>query len=118
MEKLAYVFTNGVSAELVVLFNEPMDEADIECANERVLNEVLIPNDLKSFYFTPEYLSKSGYEQDEDGYFKEMIKVYANDNKEYYLDEDFLIIKYVTEENMITYSDWERLGWCRIIELD
>ena len=38
MEKLAYVFTNGIYAKLVVLFNNPIEEVDTEALNERVLN--------------------------------------------------------------------------------
>ena len=48
--KLAYVFTNGLYANLVILFNNNTDEIDTETLNERVLNEVLLPNEWDSYY--------------------------------------------------------------------
>ncbi len=115
MEKLAYVFTNGLYAELVVLFNKNVEEECTEVLNERVLNEVLLPNEWDKFYFTKEECEKNEEEKDEDGYYIYMTNVYSNDSKEYFFDSENLIIKNATKEDV---KNWEELYWCTIIELD
>lgn len=115
MNKLAYVFTNGLTSELVILFKNEVDEIDTETLNERVLNEVLLPNDWSRFCSTSEELEKHDWEKDEEGYFVDMVSVYGNDNKEYFFFEDNLLIKYANEEDL---KAWKSLYWTTIIELD
>lgn len=115
-EKIAYVFTNGISAELVVLINEKFDDyVDTEYLNWRVLNEVLLPNKLTEFYSTREQLEKYDCPVDEDGYFIEMISVFDNSGNEYFLDDEKLVIKNATKQDL---ASWNSLYWCEIIELD
>lgn len=115
MEKLAYIFTNGISANLVVLFNQTIEDVDTETLNEKVLNEVLLPNEYNNCYCTVEELEKYGWSKDEEGYYNGMISVYANDNKEYFFNEDNLIVKYVSNEEINSYCS---LYWCAIVELN
>lgn len=115
MEKLAYVFTNGLYANLVVLFKNEVVDVDTEMLNERVLNEVLIPGGYDNIYSTTEELERNDWAKDEDGYFYGMVSVYANDNKEYFLFEENLIVKYATVDEI---KSWNDLYWCSIVELD
>ena len=114
MEKLAYVFTNGIYAKLVVLFNNPIEEVDTEALNERVLNEVLLPNGWNKCYCTHEDLERQQWEKDEDGFYDEMTSVYGNDNREYFFYEENLIIKYASEKEIQAWAQ----DWVTIVELD
>lgn len=115
MKKLAYIFTNGISARLVVLFKNEVADVDTETLNERVLNEVLLPNEWDDIYSTQEELEKNRWEKDEEGYFEYMVSVFGNDDREYFLFEENLIIKYASDEEI---KAWENLYWTTIVELD
>ena len=116
MEKIAYVFTNGISAELVVLINEKFEGyVDTEYLNNRVFSEVLLPNKLTRYYATYEELEKNNYPVDEDGYFIDMISVFDDNGNEYFLDDEKLIIKNATQKDL---QSWNSLYWCEIVEFD
>ena len=116
MEKIAYVFTNGVSAELVVLINEKFEGyVDTEYLNDRVFNEVLLPNKLTRYYATYEELEKNNCPTDENGYFIDMISVFDDNGNEYFLDDEKLIIEIATKKDL---QSWNSLYWCEIVELD
>ena len=83
-----------------------MNEKDIlkEVCNERVLEEVLLPNGWDGYCATEETLEQQNWEKDEEGYYANVIDVFSiTKGQHFYLYEDYLIEKFLTEEEIEEY---------------
>lgn len=114
MEKLAYIFTNGLYAKLVVLMDHKNEYVDTEYLNEKVLNDVLLPYGFNGCYYTENQLERDNWELDEEGYFYGMLDVYDKNNNKYFLYDDNLIIKFVTDQEIQSWLN----NYVTIVELD